>query len=423
MNNRFSRTASTLGLMFSLATSALSPAFLPSTVFAQEQKQTGQKDKTAKSKKTDKSDKAAQPVQQDAALGTTASASTSSNDPKRPLSVNDDPSMIGKRNINKGLGGWLGGSQAKEVQFGRQISAEVEKEMKLVDDPLVTEYVNRVGQNIVNHSDAKVPFTIKVVDSDEVNAFALPGGFFYVNKGLLLAADTESELAGVMAHEIGHVAARHAMENQGKATLINYGMLAGIIFGGGVLSSVLYNGGSLLQGLAMLKFSRGAEVEADKLGVQYLYAAGYDPNGMATMFEKLSAMNKKKSGKLTKLFATHPESIERRDASLALAARFPEHEEYVLSTSEFQRVKAHLMRLSNAKSSIAGDIDDSGENGRPTLKRRQQAPDDSTTTTPANTSDDKNSTSDDKKDEQKERPQLKRRGEAPTPTPAPSPNQ
>jgi predicted Zn-dependent protease len=169
----------------------------------------------------------------------------------------------------------------------------------------------------------------------------------------------------------------------------------------------------------MLKFSRGAEVEADQLGVQYLYAAGYDPNGMATMFEKLSAMNKKKSGKLTKLFATHPESLQRRDASLALAARFPEHEEYILSTSEFQRVKAHLMRLSNAKASVAGDIDDSGENGRPTLKRRQPAPDDSTATPSSN------DTSDDKKDEQKERPQLNRRGEAPTatPTPAPTPNQ
>ena len=421
MNNRFPRTMSAFGLMVSLTVSALSPAFLPTSVFAQEQQQTDQKDKTAKSKKKDKSEKssgAAQPSgDADQQQNNTVAANTTvSNDPKRPLSVNEDPSMIGKRNINKGFTGWLGGSQQKEVQFGRQLAAEVEKEMKLVDDPIVTEYVNRVGQNIVNHSDAKVPFTIKVVDSDEVNAFALPGGFFYVNKGLLLAADNESELAGVMAHEIGHVAARHAMENQGKGTLINYGMLAGIIFGGGILSSVLYNGGSLLQGLAMLKFSRGAEVEADKLGVQYMYAAGYDPNGMATMFEKLSAMNKKKPGKLTKLFSTHPQSLERRDASLALAARFPEKEEYVLSTSEFQRVKAHLMRLSNAKASVTGDIDDS-DTGRPTLKRRQSGSDDSTTSTPSTTS------TDDKKDEQKERPQLKRRSEEPTPTPTPAPHQ
>ncbi|MEP6923041.1 MAG: M48 family metallopeptidase [Pyrinomonadaceae bacterium] len=412
MNNRFSRTASSFGLMVSLVTSAFSPAFLPTTALAQEQTSTEKVEKSKKTKKSDKPAKSTDIKQQDTSAATTAAAS----DPRRPLSVNEDPSMIGKRNINKGLTGWLGGSQSKEAQFGRQLAAQAEKELKLVDDPLVTEYVNRVGQNIVNHSDAKVPFTIKVVDSDEVNAFALPGGFFYVNRGLILAADNESELAGVMAHEIGHVAARHAMENQGKATLINYATMAGIIFGGGILSSVLYNGGSLLQGLAMLKFTRAAEEEADKLGVQYMYAAGYDPNGMATMFEKLSAMNKKKPGKLTKLFATHPESLQRRDASIALAARFPEREEYILSTSEFQRVKAHLLRLSNAKSSIAGDIDDSSENGRPTLKRRQQTADDASGTPTTDSTDDK-------KDEQKERPQLKRRTEEPQPSPSPSPNQ
>src|SRR5205085_4840644 len=131
----------------------------------------------------------------------------------------------------------------KEVKMGRMLAAQVDKEAKFIDDPIITEYVNRVGQNIVLHSDAKVPFTIKVIDSDDVNAFALPGGFFFVNKGLLLAADNESELAGVMAHEIAHVAARHAMENQGKGTLMNYGMLAGMIFGGPIVGTVLQNGG------------------------------------------------------------------------------------------------------------------------------------------------------------------------------------
>src|SRR6185436_17722427 len=167
-----------------------------------------------------------------------------------------------------------------------------------------TEYVNRVGQNIALHSDAKIPFTIKVLDSDDVNAFALPGGFLYVNKGCILAADNEAELAGVMAHEIGHVAARHAMENQGKGALINYGALAGIIFGGPILSTILQNGGGIFAGLTGLKFSRAAESEADNLGVQYLYAAGYDPTALATMFEKLEAQNKKKPGTIAKLFAT-----------------------------------------------------------------------------------------------------------------------
>src|SRR5437773_2890983 len=263
-----------------------------------------------------------------------------SNEPaakKGPLATNEDPTMIGKRNINKGIwaGGILGAKGIdSEVRLGRQLAAQVDKEAKFVDDPIVTEYINRVGQNIVLHSDAKVPFTIKVIDSDEVNAFALPGGYFFVNKGLILAADNEAELAGVMAHEIGHVAARHAMENQGKGALINYAAIAGIIFGGPILSQILQNGGGIFAGLASLKFSRAAEAEADELGVQYLYAAGYDPTALATMFEKLAEQNKKKPGTISKLFASHPPSAQRRDTSLELVARFPEREEYVISTSE-----------------------------------------------------------------------------------------
>jgi hypothetical protein len=296
----------------------------------------------------------------------------------KALSDKENPDLIGKRKINSGTDkffGWLGGSQEKEMAIGRQLAAQVEQQAKLVDDPIVTEYVNRVGQNIVLHSDAKVPFTIKVIDSDEVNAFALPGGFFFVNKGLILAADNEAELAGVMAHEIAHVAARHAMENQGKGTFINYASLAGIIFGGPIISQVLYNGGGIMSALAGLKFTRGAETEADSLGVQYLYASGYDPQAMSSMFEKLASQNKKKAGTLQKLFSTHPQSLDRRDASLALVARFPEKEEYVISTSEFQRVKAHLLKLTNAKANIVADIDEE-DNSRPTLKKRQpDAPD------------------------------------------------
>src|SRR6266542_3067843 len=270
----------------------------------------------------------------------------------------------------------------KEVRIGRQVAAEVDKEAKFVDDPLITEYVNRVGQNIVLHSDAKVPFTIKVIDSDEVNAFALPGGFFYVNKGLILAADNEAELAGVMAHEIAHVCARHAMENERKMQVIDYGMLAGILLGGGIIGNVLYNGGGFFEGMGFMHLSRGAEEEADRLGVQYMWAAGYDPTAMATMFEKLEAKNKKKPGTLAKMFQDHPAPADRRAAALALAARFPEKAEYVISSSEFQRVKSRLLRLSNARASSTGTIagSDDGTPGRPTLKRRTPTPDDSTTT-------------------------------------------
>lgn len=348
-----------------------------------------------------------QPAKKEKESGNKAGAKPAS--ASRPLSESEDPAMIGKRNINKGgdkFFGWLGGSQEREMQIGRQLAMEVEQQIKLVDDPLVTEYINRVGQNLVLHSDAKIPFTIKVIDSDEVNAFALPGGFFYVNRGLILAADNESELAGVMAHEIAHVAARHAMENQGKGALINYGLLAGIIFTGGVAGSILQNTAGLSQALAFFKFSRSAEEEADRLGVQYLYAAGYDPRGMATMFEKLASQNKKKPGTLSRLFSTHPQSLERRDASEQLVARFPEKEEYLISTSEFQRVKNHLMRLTNARAGVPIDFDDK-EDSRPTLKKRQPEP--------ADASDDGTGSSSSSSDGP---PRLKKRDQ-PSPSPTP----
>lgn len=341
---------------------------------------------------------------------------------RKPLSTGEDPTMIGKRNINKGI--WAGGiigakGVDSEVRTGRMLAAQVDKEAKFVDDPIITEYVNRVGQNIVLHSDAKVPFTIKVIDSDEVNAFALPGGFFYVNKGLILAADNEAELAGVMAHEIAHVAARHAMENEAKMRAIDYGMLAGILLGGPIVSNVLYNGAGFFEGMAFLKFSRGAEEEADKLGVQYMWAAGYDPGAMATMFEKLEAKNKKKPGTIAKLFADHPAPADRRASAVALAARFPEKEEYVISSSEFQRVKNRLLRLSNARISSNGAIAgaDDGTPGRPTLKRRQPTPDEPATTTPATNPDGTPKTDASKPPAA---PTLRRNPDAqPTPTPQP----
>jgi predicted Zn-dependent protease len=330
--------------------------------------------KTDKSKQTDQSTASAK-KDTSKALPTLPAGSG------KPLSVNEDPAMIGKRNINKGIIAKMSGSTEKEVRLGRELAAEVDRQAKFVDDPVITEYINRVGQNIVLHSDTKIPFTIKVIDSDEVNAFALPGGFFYVNKGLILVADNEAEVAGVMAHEIGHVAARHALENQTKASLLEYLAMGTSIFLGGIPGMIYQNTAGLgLLGIFM-KFSRSAEEEADKLGVQYMYAAGYDPSAMATMFEKLEAKNKKKPGLISRAFASHPAPPDRRASALALAARFPEHEEYVISTSEFQRVKARLLRLSNARASTAGALPGSEEGppGRPTLKRRQPTPDDSTT--------------------------------------------
>ena len=396
MEIRFSRAVTATGLGLSLWVSSIAALAAPQQPKDQPQ---GQNQSAPP-----------QPGQKSQTTGTKAPEQQASN---KTLSTNEDPTMIGKRNINKGLWGKLASGTEKEVRAGRMLAAEVDKEAKFIDDPIITEYVNRVAQNIVLHSDAKIPFTIKVIDSDEVNAFALPGGFFYVNKGLVLAADNEAELAGVMAHEIAHVCARHAMENERKMQILDYGLLAGMILGGGIIGNILYNGGGMIEGMAFLKFSRGAEEEADKLGVQYMWAAGYDPNAMATMFEKLEAKNKKKPGTISKLFATHPAPPERRAAALALAARFPERDEYVISSSEFQRVKNRLLRLSNARASSTGAISgaDDGTPGRPTLKRRTPTPDDPTTN-PDGTA---------KPDSTKPAPPSLKRGPEPQPTPTPQP--
>lgn len=400
MQNELCRRLIAASFLLSLSVGTLAVA--PMNGFAQTTSSSKDEPKAVAKKDSDKDKKDAK--KKDAKAAPTQSST---------LSEKENPAMIGKRNINGGTDkvfGWFGGSQEKEMQIGRQLALEFEQQAKLVEDPIVTEYVNRVGQNIVLHSDAKIPFTIKVVDADDVNAFALPGGFFYVNKGLILAADNEAELAGVMAHEIAHVAARHAMENQGKGALLQYGMLAGIIFGGGIASGILQNTAGITQALAFFKFSRGAEVEADRLGVQYLYASGYDPNGMSTMFEKLASQNKKKPGTLSKLFSSHPQSIDRRDESLALVARFPEKEEYIMSTSEFQRVKGHLMKITNARAGITTDYDNV-DDSKPTLKKRQPEGSEAPTTT----GDSGSSSSDGP-------PKLKKRDQPdPLPTPTPSP--
>jgi predicted Zn-dependent protease len=378
--NSISRPITALVLASSLLASSMAAlAQTPQTPKSTEQTQT----QTSTTQQNQSQTSQTSTPQTDPKAATTTPVSTAH--ATKPLGVNENPDMIGKRNINGGIIAKMSGSTEKEVRLGREAAAEVDRQAKFIEDPMITEYVNRVGQNIVLHSDAKVPFTIKVIDSDEVNAFALPGGFFYVNKGLLLAADNEAELAGVMAHEIAHVAARHAVENQTKASLLEYAALGASIFLGGIPGMIYQNTAGIgLLGIFM-KFSRSAEEEADKLGVQYMYAAGYDPGAMATMFEKLEAKNKKKPGFISRAFASHPAPPDRRAAALALAARFPEHDEYVISSSEFQRVKARLLRLSNARATSGGAIqagDDTGAPGRPTLKRRSPTPDDPTTTTP-----------------------------------------
>lgn len=312
----------------------------------------------------------------------------------KPLSDKDNPLLIGKRDINKGQMQFY--SVEREVAVGRQLSAEVDRSMRVINDPVVAEYVNRIGQNLVLNSDAKVPFTIKVVDSNEINAFALPGGFLYVHRGLIEAAENEAELAGVLAHEIAHVAARHGMEQASKGQFINFASIP-LIFLGGIGGYVIQQAAGLAVPLGFLKFSRGAEKEADRLGAQYMWASGYDPNALVTFFEKLQAKEKKKPGTLSKIFSSHPMTGDRIKEVQQLLARFPERGEYQFSSSEFNQVKSRVVSLSAASRSTGGD-----DRGRPTLKRR-----------PTSQSDDPNDT---RAGDAPERPTLKRRPEGSNPT-------
>ena len=244
----------------------------------------------------------------------------------------NDPEEIGDRNIGKGVNFY---SLEKEIALGKQLAQEVEHQSKLVDDPIIAEYVNRVGQNLVRNSDAKVPFTIKVLNTDEVNAFALPGGFFFVNSGLVLKAGNEAELAGVMAHEIAHVAARHGTKQATRGQIINLASIP-LIFVGGLPGYAIQQGAGLALPLGFLSFSRAFEREADYLGLQYMYKAGYDPTSFVDFFEKIQSLEKKKPGTLSKVFSTHPLTDDRiKSAQAEIQKILVEKPEYVVNTSEF----------------------------------------------------------------------------------------
>ncbi len=280
----------------------------------------------------------------------------------------DDVNAVGTREIGgRGLGNWY--STETEIREGKQYSMELEKSVKFITDPVVTEYVNRVGQNIVKNSDAKVPFTIKVIDSDQINAMALPGGFFYVNSGLILAADNEAEMAGVMAHEIAHVAAHHAMREQTRMNYAQFSTIPLIMVGGG-LGYGLYEAASIGLPLTFLQFSRDFEKQADFLGVQYLYRSGYDPQAFVAFFEKVQNLEKTKPGMVAKAFDTHPQTPDRiENTQKEIAKLLPPRQEYVETTSEFSDVKARLARIENKRK-----LRDGSDNQKPTLRRASNAP-------------------------------------------------
>ncbi|HLH37639.1 MAG TPA: M48 family metallopeptidase [Bryobacteraceae bacterium] len=298
-----------------------------------------------------------------------------------------NPDDIGNRDVGKGLN-WY--SLEKEIALGKQMAQEVERQAKIIDDPVIAEYVNRVGQNLVRNSDAKVPFTIKVIDTEEVNAFALPGGFFFVNSGLILKADTEAELAGVMAHEIAHVAARHGTRQATRAEVANLATIP-LIFMGGWAGYGIRQAASVMIPVGFLQFSKAFESEADMLGLQYMYKTGYDPEAFVDFFEKIESLEKKKPGTMAKVFSTHPPTDDRIVASQKnIQTMLKERPEYVVTTSEFNDVKDRLAMLHNRRkvdqqdpnkpqlrrapgsgtTTDGGGTNSGNSDDRPTLKRR-----------------------------------------------------
>src|SRR3989449_844870 len=302
-----------------------------------------------------------------------------------------DPDEIGNRDVGKGVNFY---SIEKEIALGKQLAQEVEHQAKIVDDPVIAEYVNRVGQNLVRNSDAKVPFTIKVIDAEEINAFALPGGFFFVNTGVVLNADSEAEMAGVMAHEIAHVAARHGTRQATRGQIINYASIP-LIFMGGWTGYAIRQGAGLAIPLGFLTFSRGFESEADFLGLQYMYKAGYDPTAFVDFFEKIQSKEKKKPGTMSKVFSTHPMTDDRiKKSQKTIQHILKAKPEYVVTTSEFNDVKGRLLTMHNRRKPDDKDVN------RPRLRR---APGGDT----APVDDDGNEKK--PKEDQDERPTLKRR--------------
>ena len=339
--------------------------------------------------------------------GGASSDATSQNDssqpPSNPVIQEPDPSQvkhnggkddvdaIGNRKIGgRGLGNWY--SIETDIKIGKAYSQQVEATSKMVTDPVVTEYINRLGQNLVRNSDAQVPFTFKVIDSDAINAFSLPGGFVYINTGTILAADEEAELSGVMAHEIAHVCARHATRQQTRAQIAQLGTIP-LIFVGGGIGYAAYEAAGLGIPMTFLAFQRGFEAEADYLGLQYQYKAGYDPQAFISFFEKIQAQEKRKPGSIAKAFSTHPQTPDRiEESQKEIATILPARPEYTVTTSEFDEVKARLAALENRRK-----MTDQKDAGKPSLRR-------------ANTG--KSSTQDGSQNPPDDHPTLKRRDDS-----------
>jgi predicted Zn-dependent protease len=276
----------------------------------------------------------------------------------------DDPAQIGNRDVGKGVNFY---SLEKEMALGKQLAEEVQRQAKVVSDPLISEYVNRIGQNLVRSSDAKVPFTFQVIEGDSPNAFALPGGYVFVYTALIEIASEEDELAAAMAHEIAHVAARHMTRQATRSQIVNVaGVPVGVVLGGGIGGAVVRQGANVGVPAAFLHFTRQDESEADYLGVQYMYAAGYDPNGAISIFEKLESLERKQPGTVARIFSTHPMDAARiQKTEQEIGRILPARDEYVVNTSDYIAIRQRMISQEARKKAA--------EDGRPRLRTRQDA--------------------------------------------------
>ncbi len=269
-----------------------------------------------------------------------------------------DPTAVGERKVGKGLNFY---SIEKEIALGKQLAIEVEKQARIVDDPIVSEYVSRLGQNLALHSDVGFPISIKVIQSDEINAFTLPGGFIFVNTGLIMLTANEAQLASAIAHELGHSAARHATRQASQNQLVRMGTLP-LFALGGLPGLAARQVASAVMPMAFLQFSRAFETEADTLGLQYLWKAGYDPEASIDLLETIESTERRQPGSVSKLFRSHPLTSDRiRKTQHNIDIMLPSRESYVINTSEYEEVRDRLNDLigSHSNAPVA-----------PTLERR-----------------------------------------------------
>ena len=302
-----------------------------------------------------------------------------------PKNVRDtqkyDMERIGQRGIGKGFNLF---SVQKERELGEGLAAAFDRTSKIISDPEVNDYVNRIAQKMVRYSDADIPFTVRIVDlGDTPRAYGLPGGFLYVDSALILASDGEAELAAMMAHEIAHVAARHATRALTRKRMCGIGQSLALLAGPAGMGAA--NVGGFAGPLSLKKFSRDAEYEADLLAMQYTYAAGYDPQALLDALEKLHALDVKRASPLNKIPGFHfasllpfhnavaksmsdyplmEERIGRLQAEIPLF--LPTRRDYVLDTDEFQDVKARLLA---ARTPVLRHHGKDGDDKGPVLRR------------------------------------------------------